>query len=487
MTGKFNLTKFDDVKSRVLLSFGAIPVTMQIRVITRSQVISPPWPAQAWHARTIMSCTRLSSSRRFSSKPNDHHDSASSSSSSPSTESSHDHHTHTHSQPQSSHFHLPFHSHTHTHDTTLLLSKDVTDPAVRITKIGLWVNLGMALAKGIGGYVFNSKSLMADAGHALSDLLSDFLTLATVRVATRAPTARFPNGFGKVEALGSLGVSAMLVLAGVGMGVSAAESLYTHFFTMESIIDNAAAAAAAATGHHGHAHDESWLHSLLAHSHSNIDGPPNIHAAWLAAGSIAIKEWLFQATMKIANDKQSTVLVANAWHHRVDCLTSVVALTAITGSHLCHWDWLDPAGGLLVSGVILQAGVSSARQAVAELIDQAASQDILDSARDAATDAVSDTVDTVVSATNDSITAQVLDVRAIKSGPVVSVAVDLRVGAGSDESTASSGVSLEQANRLAANVRNAVASQVSAARLITVRTFDQHERDVSYWVDKSQK
>ncbi|KAK7207364.1 cation efflux family-domain-containing protein [Myxozyma melibiosi] len=369
------------------------------------------------------------------------------------------------------HSHSLFHSHTHSHDPSLLISTDPTDPAVKITRVGLFVNIGMAVVKGTGGYLFNSKSLMADAVHALSDLLSDFLTLATVRVALRKPTHAFPNGFGKVEALGSLGVSAMLVIAGLGIGVNGVETLYSHAFEVESLADAAATVAADA-----HNHPEGILHSLFSHSHSH--GPPDVNAAWLAAGSIVIKEWLFQATMKVAKEKQSTVLAANAWHHRVDCLTSIVAILAITGSHFLHLDWLDPVGGVLVSGAILQAGLISGRQALLELADHGLPEEKLDQIKQAA-----ERVASAASFTSESpVTVQVLDVRGTKSGPVLSSTVDVRISGANGAS-----VSLIEANRIAKDIKAAVAQDVMGIRSVVVRTFDEHEQDVSSWIDIDKK
>ncbi|KAK9242993.1 cation efflux family-domain-containing protein [Lipomyces tetrasporus] len=382
----------------------------------------------------------------------------------------HDHnhdlnHDHSHTTADHSHSHSIFHSHSHTHDSSLLLSDDVTDPGVRITRIGLWVNLGMAVAKGIGGYVFNSKALIADAAHALSDLLSDFLTLGTVSVALKRPTAAFPKGFGKVEALGSLGVSAMLMIAGLGIGVNAAESVYSHIFTADEII------ASIQTAEHAH---EGILHTLFGHSHSHgAHDQPDLNAAWLAGGSILIKEWLFQATMKIAQDKKSTVLAANAWHHRVDCLTSIVALVAITGSHFWHLDWLDPAGGLLVSTVILQAGYASGKQAVLEIVDHSMPDDVLDQARAA--------VANVTMQDNPLCHVEVLDVRGVKSGPVMSVDVDLRISP-KDGNT----VTLEDANQIAKHVKIAVADGVKGVRAVSIRTFDEHETDIGTWIERNE-
>lgn len=173
--------------------------------------------------------------------------------------------------------------HHHHHDNTYLVSSNKNDAGVKITRIGLLVNLAMAVGKGIGGYVFHSQALIADAFHALTDLVSDFMTLATISFSLKPPTDRFPNGYGKIESLGALGVSGILLFGGVGMATNSLDSLYTQF-----LVDHA----------HDHAGHGDHAHSLfgIGHSHSHATDLPNVNAAWLAAGSIAVKEWLYRAS-----------------------------------------------------------------------------------------------------------------------------------------------------------------------------------------------
>jgi divalent metal cation (Fe/Co/Zn/Cd) transporter len=173
------------------------------------------------------------------------------------------------------------HGHHHHHDNAYLTSSNKKDAGVRITRIGLFSNLGMAVAKGAGGYAFGSQALIADAWHSLTDLASDVLTLATVSLSLRPPSEAFPSGFGKVESLGSLGVSGMLLAGGMFMGWSSLMTLWAHFF-----LDPAAAAEAISHMHHGHSHGGHDAHA----------GAPSLHAAWLAAGTVAIKEWLYHAS-----------------------------------------------------------------------------------------------------------------------------------------------------------------------------------------------
>lgn len=176
--------------------------------------------------------------------------------------------------------------HHHHHDNVYLTSTNKNDAGVRITRIGLLANLCMAIGKFIGGYVFHSQALIADAYHALTDLVSDFLTLGTVAWSLKPPSERFPNGYGKVESIGALGVSGLLLCGGVFMGLNAGQVLLAQCYP-------GLAETLAHSGILGHGHGHS-------HSHGIEVLGPSIHAAWLAAGSIVIKEWLYHASTLVS-------------------------------------------------------------------------------------------------------------------------------------------------------------------------------------------
>ena len=301
------------------------------------------------------------------------------------SESSHDH-SH---DSEHSHSHSVFgHSHAH-HQPNELLSTSFktirTNPAVRITWIGLVVNVSLAVSKGLGGVYFHSQALIADAIHSVSDMFADFLTLATVNVLSKIglPT-NFPLGYGKVETVGSLLVSGILLFAGVGVGWTSLLQIFefvlpTYLFEMVSQIHighshthEFGSSTSQSASDHGHSH---------SHSHAPVQGNelaaettmkqiPNINAAWLAGASIIVKELLFRKTMKVAVDTNSKVLVANAWHHRIDSLTAFVALLTVTGGVVFNVAWLDSIGGIAVSFLIIRAGWDSFKVAWYELIDR---------------------------------------------------------------------------------------------------------------------
>ncbi|CAG8975748.1 hypothetical protein HYALB_00011220 [Hymenoscyphus albidus] len=334
--------------------------------------------------------------------------------------------------------------HHHHHDNTYLVSKNKQDPGVRITRIGLYTNLSMAIVKGIGGYAFNSQAMIADAWHSLTDLASDILTLATVSWSLKPPTTLFPTGYGKIESLGSLGVSGMLLFGGCFMCFNSCEILYAHFF-----LDAHAAAEAAAHSH--------------GHSHSHGSDAPSLHAAWLALGTILVKEWLYQATMKIAKARKSSVLASNAIHHRIDSLTGIVTLGAILGANfLNEAAWLDPVGGLLISLMVIKGGWGNTVEALYELADKGIDE--------ATKGSISKAANKRLSGLGSATQIELREVEGVKSGQ--NYLVDLQIGVPKSWS-------LEQIREVEENVREAVGSSVRGVRRVKVRFVPKDDASAS--------
>ncbi|KAJ1953144.1 mitochondrial metal transporter [Linderina pennispora] len=248
-------------------------------------------------------------------------------------------------QHSHSHSHSLFTMHSHTHSSQETQAKaDLLEhhqAGSRITLIGMGANLGMSVAKGAAGIVFHSSALVADAAHSLSDILGDVVTLYTFRKSRRPVDASHPFGYGRYEALGTLVVSGFLVAAGVGIGMHALEQVYSLLPMLSST--PAAAASSDSVG---------------------MDS----RAIWFAVASIGINEALFQATMKVGRRTKSDVLVANAWHHRSDALTSLVSVGAIGGA-IMGFPVLDPLGGLVVSAMLAKSGGEMAMDAINEITD----------------------------------------------------------------------------------------------------------------------
>ncbi|CAO1636925.1 unnamed protein product [Parajaminaea phylloscopi] len=293
----------------------------------------------------------------------------------------HDHeHTHEHSH---SHSHGIFggHSHSHSHgspeeaDRLIAAIKGKGDRGSNITLLGLFSNIVLCISKGIAGVFLNSASLVADAAHSLSDMFSDLVTLFCWKMSQKPPSQTHPLGYGKYETMGGLGVSVVLVGGAAGIGLHSwgllVEALAPMLETAPALVKTIGSwTGSAAHWTAGHLHDHSHHHggdaASVAEGASGVLDP---NAMWFALVSVLVKEWLYRATLKIAKEENSSVLEANALHHRSDSLSSGVTFVAIGGSWL-GLPILDPLGGLLVAALIGKQGFELLISALRELSDR---------------------------------------------------------------------------------------------------------------------
>ena len=198
----------------------------------------------------------------------------------------------------------------------------------RITWVSIWVNLMLTIMQVIVGFWAHSQSLIADAMHTLSDIVSDgFVLYANHKSAADADEAH-PYGHGRYETAASLVLGAILTFTGIGILWSAVGRLQQ-------------------------------IGTL----------PPVGFAAMVAALiTLAGKESLFRYMLKIAERLRSPLLVANAWHARADALSSLVVAAGIAGA-LAGFGFADAVAAIIVGAMIVKAGVGFGWEAMEELID----------------------------------------------------------------------------------------------------------------------
>ncbi|KAL4941202.1 cation efflux family-domain-containing protein [Aspergillus oleicola] len=209
-------------------------------------------------------------------------------------------------------------------------------------------------------------------------------------------------------------------------------------------------------------------HLEIGHGHSHSHGVdvlgPSIHAAWLAAGSIVVKEWLYHATMKVALERKSSVLASNAIHHRIDSLTSIVALFTIGGTYLFQdASWLDPVGGLLISLMVIKAGWGNTRTSLLELADTTVDDEI----KTAVSKAAAKALGTVAEGEK----VKVRDVQGMKSGQNYLMDVELAVP----------GVwSVQRSRDIEEKVRNTVGSSLRGVKRVRVRFIPLEQQNLDF-------
>lgn len=232
--------------------------------------------------------------------------------------------------------------------------------ADRVTFLGVIINLVLSSGKAVVGVMCHSSALIADAGHSLSDLFSDFVTLWAVQVARLPPDEDHPYGHGKFESVGSLFLSLTLLGTGLSVGLSSYKK-FLEVITVQRVQGIAAAA--------------------------KLVEVPTWPALVVAGLSILSKEWLYRITRRVGEKLNSQVVIANAWHHRSDAYSSVLALISI-GLAMSVPGFLaaDPAAGMLVAGMIAMTGAEIMGESMKQLTDAVTDEDMIKSVESVASE-----------------------------------------------------------------------------------------------------
>ena len=211
----------------------------------------------------------------------------------------------------------------------------------KVTLVGSAGNVALLTFKFIAGVMGHSSAMIADAVHSLSDFITDVIVLAFVHVSAKPQDKDHDYGHGKYETFASFIIGLALIAAATGIIVSGVAKL----------IDWAGGKQLAAPG---------WL-ALAA-----------------AIISIVVKEILYRYTAFSGKRLDSQALVANAWHHRSDALSSIGTTVGIGGAILLgnRWTVLDPLASIVVGAMLVKVSVGLLRSSVGELTESSLSSDI---------------------------------------------------------------------------------------------------------------
>lgn len=211
----------------------------------------------------------------------------------------------------------------------------------RVTLVGSIGNLLLLSFKFVAGIVGHSAAMVADAAHSLSDFVTDIVVLVFIRIGSRPQDASHDYGHGKFETLATLFVALGLVAAALSIIISGVLQFIR------------------------------WLQGETLQM-------PGMLALWAALLSIVIKEVLFRYTLRVGKKNNSPAVIANAWHHRSDALSSIGAAIGIGGALLLGKKWavLDPLASILVGLMLLRVSWDLLKTSINELTDSSLPEEV---------------------------------------------------------------------------------------------------------------
>ena len=207
--------------------------------------------------------------------------------------------------------------------------ESTTKIAFRVSRVSIYANVALSAVKLLAGLIAHSGAMVSDAVHSISDVFSTFIVMIGVHMAGKDSDKEHPYGHERMECV------AAIILAGVLL------------------------ATGLLIGYHG-------VQSILHPEKLQVPGVMALAAAVL---SIAVKEAMFRYTKKAAKQIDSDALMADAWHHRSDALSSIGALIGIGGA-LLGFPILDPIASLVICLFIAKAAYDIFRDAINKMVDE---------------------------------------------------------------------------------------------------------------------
>jgi cation diffusion facilitator family transporter len=290
---------------------------------------------------------------------------------------------------------------------------NATSRSIRWAQAGLLTNALLVLVKLIAGIVGHANALVADAVESSADIFSSLIVWMGLSIAARPADEDHPYGHGKAEPLAAAVVSLMLLGAAIGIAIMAIREIRTP-------------------------------HHL-----------PAPFTLFVAAGVILLKEIMYRRVSRVGREVGSTVVVADAWHHRADAISSLAAFIGISIALIggTGWEAADDWAALVAAFVVAVNGVRTLKPAVSGLMDEAPDRSVKERVLHAASE-----VDGVRSVEN-------LNVR----GSGLGFYVDLHAKADST-------LSLEEAHEIAAQVKYAILREVPSVVGVLVHMEPYKER-----------
>lgn len=240
--------------------------------------------------------------------------------------------------------------------------------AMRVSRNTILINLLLSAGKLFAGLAGQSAAMVSDAVHSASDVLSTLVVMAGIRLSGRDSDANHPYGHERLECVASILLAIMLCATGLLIGWSGIRKV---------ILSSGAWADGGAWAFGG-----AWVDGgTRAYSGAGTALPvPGMMPLAAAVLSVAVKEAMYHYTKSAARKTDSGALMADAWHHRSDALSSVGSFAGILGARM-GYPVLDPLACVLISLFIVKASGSIFMDAIRKMTDEACSREVTEEIR----------------------------------------------------------------------------------------------------------
>ncbi|MBT9772667.1 MAG: cation diffusion facilitator family transporter [Coprococcus sp.] len=207
--------------------------------------------------------------------------------------------------------------------------------AMQVSANSIAVNLMLSIFKLIAGLLASSGAMISDAIHSASDVFSTIIVIIGVKISGKASDEDHPYGHDRFECVASIILAILLGVTGVGIGLTGVQKLIAGHYDTLAI--------------------------------------PGILALAAAVISIVVKEIMYWYTRNAAKKINSGALMADAWHHRSDALSSVGSFVGIFGARM-GFPMLDPLASVVICLFVVKAAVDIFRDAISKMTDRSCDQ-----------------------------------------------------------------------------------------------------------------
>lgn len=211
--------------------------------------------------------------------------------------------------------------------------------AMKVSSVSIAINLLLSAFKLLAGLIAHSGAMISDGIHSASDVLSTFIVIIGVRISNRNSDTDHQYGHERMECVASIVLAVILALTGLGIG-------------REGIIN------------------------IMDRNYESLV-VPGLFALVMAMISIVVKEWMFWYTRSAARKINSGALMADAWHHRSDALSSIGAFAGILGARM-GYPILDSVASLVICGFIIKAAYEIFQDAVDKMVDKSCDNETIE-------------------------------------------------------------------------------------------------------------